>query len=92
MKIRGEQSELNSERDSLQTTLGSEDLMTQLIRGELVAIVSEYGDERRSRLVRVEEAKAFSELELTSADPMTVVVSEKGWIRAAKGMTLILKA
>ena len=85
MKIRGEQSELNSERDSLQTTLGSEDLMTQLIRGELVAIVSEYGDERRSRLVRVEEAKAFSELELTSADPMTVVVSEKGWIRAAKG-------
>ena len=59
--------------------------MTKLIRGELVAIADEYGDDRRSRLVQVEEAKAFSELELTSADPMTVVLSEKGWIRAAKG-------
>ena len=85
MKIRGEQSELSEERDSLQKTLGSNALMTKLIRGELVAIADEYGDERRSRLVQVEEAKAFSELELTSADPMTVVLSEKGWIRAAKG-------
>ena len=85
MKIRGEQSELSDERDSLQKTLGSNALMTKLIRGELVAIADEYGDDRRSRLVQVEEAKAFSELELTSADPMTVVLSEKGWIRAAKG-------
>ena len=85
IKIRGEQSELSDERDSLQKTLGSNVLMTKLIRGELVAIADEYGDDRRSRLVQVEEAKAFSELELTSADPMTVVLSEKGWIRAAKG-------
>jgi topoisomerase-4 subunit A len=76
MKIRGEQSELSDERDSLQKTLGSNALMTKLIRGELVAIADEYGDDRRSRLVQVEEAKAFSELELTSADPMTVVLSE----------------
>ena len=89
MKIRGEQSELSEERDSLQKTLGSNALMTKLIRGELVAIADEYGDDRRSRLVQVEEAKAFSELELTSADPMTVVLSEKGWIRAAKVMTSI---
>lgn len=85
MKIRGEQSELSDERDSLQKTLGSNALMTKLIRSELVDIAHEYGDDRRSHLVEVEDAKAFSELELTSADPMTVVVSEKGWIRAAKG-------
>ena len=85
MKIRGEQSELSDERDSLQKTLGSNALMTKLIRSELVDIAHEYGDDRRSHLVQVEEAKAFSELELTSADPMTIVVSEKGWIRAAKG-------
>ena len=85
MKIRGEQSELADERDSLEETLGSATLMTKLIRGELVAIANEYGDDRRSHLVQVNEAKAFSELELTTADPMTIVLSEKGWIRAAKG-------
>ena len=85
MKIRGEQSDLSDERDGLEKTLGSNVLMTKLIRGELVDIAHEYGDDRRSHLVQVEEAKAFSELELTSADPMTVVVSEKGWIRAARG-------
>jgi topoisomerase-4 subunit A len=85
MKIRGEQSELSDERDSLQKTLGSKALMTKLIRGELVAIAESYGDERRSAVVSRDEAKAFSELELTTADPMTIVLSEKGWIRAAKG-------
>ncbi|HAM75157.1 MAG TPA: DNA topoisomerase IV subunit A, partial [Alcanivorax sp.] len=44
-----------------------------------------YGDERRSPLKSRDEARAFSELELMSADPITVVLSEKGWIRAAKG-------
>ena len=63
--------------------------MTKLIRGELVAIADEYGDERRSRLVQVEEAKAFSELELTSADPMTVVLSEKVGFALPKAMTSI---
>ena len=85
MKIRGEQSELSDERDSLEKTLGSKTLMTKLIRGELVAIAETYGDERRSAVVSREEARAFSELELTTADPMTIVLSEKGWIRAAKG-------
>jgi topoisomerase-4 subunit A len=63
--------DLSDERDGLEKTLGSNALMTKLIRGELVDIAHEYGDDRRSHLVQVEEAKAFSELELTSADPMT---------------------
>ena len=50
-----------------------------------MAIAETYGDERRSAVVSRDEAKAFSELELTTADPMTIVLSEKGWIRAAKG-------
>ena len=57
MKIRGEQSELSDERDSLQKTLGSKALMTKLIRGELVAIAETYGDERRSAVVSRGEAK-----------------------------------
>ncbi len=48
-------------------------------------VAEKFGDERRSPLVVRDEAKAFSELELMSADPITVVMSEKGWIRAAKG-------
>ena len=51
----------------------------------MTEIREKYGDERRSPLVARAEAKAFSELELVTADPITVVMSEKGWIRAAKG-------
>ncbi|HAN67646.1 MAG: DNA topoisomerase IV subunit A [Haliea sp.] len=85
MKIRGEQDELAAERDSLQLILGSDARLKTLIRKELQAAAEQYGDERRSPLKSRDEARAFSELELMSADPITVVLSEKGWIRAAKG-------
>ncbi|WP_439101275.1 DNA topoisomerase IV subunit A [Congregibacter sp.] len=85
MKIRGEQDELEKERDWLEKTLGSEARLKTLIKKELTAIAEKYGDDRRSPLASREEAQAFSELELMSADPITVVLSEKGWIRAAKG-------
>ncbi len=85
MKIRGEQDELEQERDQLQKTLGSAARLKTLIKKELLAIAEKYGDERRSPLVLRAEAKAFSALELLTADPITVVMSEKGWIRAAKG-------
>lgn len=85
MKIRGEQDELNDERDTLEKTLGSDARMKTLIKNELKAVVEAHGDERRSPLIERQEARAFSELELTTSDPLTVVLSEKGWIRAAKG-------
>ncbi len=85
MKIRGEQDELSAERDNLQQILGSEARLKTLMKKELTAAAEEYGDERRSPLAEREEARAFSELELTTADPITVVISDKGWIRAAKG-------
>ena len=85
MNIRGEQDELQKECDSLQKILGSEARLKTLIKNELLAVAEKYGDERRSPLVTREEAKAFSELELVTADPITVVMSEKGWIRSAKG-------
>lgn len=85
MKIRGEQDELEKERDWLEKTLGSDARLKTLIKKELEAIAEKFGDARRSPLVSRDEAKAFSELELMSADPITVVLSEKGWIRAAKG-------
>jgi topoisomerase-4 subunit A len=85
MNIRAEQDELQEERDQLQKTLGSEARLKTLIKNELLAVAEKYGDDRRSPLVARAEAKAFSELELVTADPITVVMSEKGWIRAAKG-------
>lgn len=85
MKIRGEQDELEAERDQLQTVLGSAARLKTLIKKELLAVAEQFGDERRSPLVERGEAQAFNELDLLSSDPITVVMSEKGWIRAAKG-------
>ncbi|WP_414728041.1 DNA topoisomerase IV subunit A, partial [Zhongshania aliphaticivorans] len=85
MKIRGEQEELAKERDSLEQTLGSSRRMKTLVRKELLAVAEEFGDERRSPLVVRAEAKAFLEEDIVSAEPVTVVLSEMGWIRAGKG-------
>ncbi|SFR52687.1 DNA topoisomerase IV subunit A [Marinobacter daqiaonensis] len=85
MKIRGEQDELSAERDELQAILGSQDRLRELIKQELLADAETYGDDRRSPIVQREEARAFSEADLVSNDPVTVVLSEKGWVRAAKG-------
>jgi len=85
VKIRAEQSELEAERDYLTKTLGSSARMKTLIRKELLADAELYGDDRRSPLKERDAAQAMSETDLVSADPVTIVVSEKGWVRAAKG-------
>jgi topoisomerase-4 subunit A len=85
MKIRAEQEELARERDQLEKTLGSKQRMKTLVRKELQADAEEYGDERRSPLVEREAASAMDESELVPSEPVTVVLSEKGWVRAAKG-------
>ncbi len=85
MKIRGEQEELAAERDSLQDTLGSAAKLRALIRKELEADAEEYGDDRRSPLVAREQAKALDPNALMPAEPLTIILSQQGWIRAAKG-------
>ncbi|MFT6153407.1 MAG: topoisomerase-4 subunit A [Crocinitomicaceae bacterium] len=88
MRIRGEQDELAKERDSLEKILSSERRMKTLVKKEIMADTEAYGDERRSPIVVRDEAQALSETDLMGADPVTVVLSEKGWIRAAKGFDL----
>jgi len=85
MKIRAEQEELAAERDRLEKTLGSKTRLKTLVRKELIADAREYGDDRRSPIVERGAAQALDETALISAEPVTVVLSEKGWIRAAKG-------
>ncbi|WP_295468124.1 DNA topoisomerase IV subunit A [uncultured Pseudomonas sp.] len=85
MKIRGEQAELLKEQKRLQTLLGSDKKLRGLVRDELLKDAETYGDDRRSPIVERAEAKALSETELMPTEPVTVVLSEKGWVRQAKG-------
>ncbi|WP_428605775.1 DNA topoisomerase IV subunit A [Sedimenticola sp.] len=85
MKIRAEQDELAKEQEWLEKTLGSRQRMTTLIRKEIQEDAEKYGDERRSPIVARQAAEALAETDLTPSEPVTVVLSEKGWARAAKG-------
>ncbi|MCC7095637.1 MAG: DNA topoisomerase IV subunit A [Thermomonas sp.] len=85
MKIRGEQDELDNERDRLIATLASKAKLKKLIKDELLADAKKFGDARRSPLVARRAAQALAETELVASEPMTVVLSRKGWVRAAKG-------
>ncbi len=85
MKIRGEQDELAQERDALEKTLSSEARLKTLVKKELIADAETYGDARRSPLVERATAQALDETALVGVEPITVVLSEKGWVRAAKG-------
>ncbi len=88
IKIRAEQDELSVERDKIEKILGSKARMNTLMKKEILAAANEYGDERRSKLVERGEAKALNEKDLMPSEAVTVVVSEKGWARAAKGHDL----
>jgi topoisomerase-4 subunit A len=85
MKIRGEQGELARERDELQKVLGSPARLKNMVKEELLAVAEEYGDKRRTRIVERAAAQAIDENELVVAEPVTVVLSSRGWARAAKG-------
>ena len=85
MKIRGEQDELAKERDKIQSILESKAKLKKQVKDELLADAKKFGDPRRSPLVQREAAQAISENELVPSEPVTVVLSRKGWIRSAKG-------
>ena len=85
MKIRGEQKELDRERDELEKILKSNQKLRAKVRDELIADAEEFGDKRRSPLVEREAAKAIDVTQLLPTEPITVILSEKGWVRAAKG-------
>ena len=85
IKIRAEQDELAVEKAELELLLGSDARLKTLVKKELKASAEEYGDGRRSALTERAEAQAFSEKDLLTAEPITVVLSDKGWLRAAKG-------
>ena len=85
MKIRAEQDELMLEKQGLEKLLGSERRMKTLIKNEILEDAEAYGDERRSPIVTREAARAMVESDLVPSEAITVVLSSKGWVRAAKG-------
>ena len=84
-KIRAEQDELKKEQDYLEKILNSKARMNTLMKKEILAAAEQYGDDRRSKLVERSESKALTEKDLVPSEPVTVVVSDKGWARCAKG-------
>ncbi len=88
MKIRGEQDELNEERDLLEKTLNSAARMKTLIKKEILEDTEAYGDDRRTEIVEREAAQALDETQLVASEPVTVVLSQAGYARAAKGHEL----
>jgi topoisomerase-4 subunit A len=88
IKIRGEQAELVKERDGLEKILSSETRLRRKVRDELLDDAKTFGDPRRSPIVERTAAKAMDETELIPTEPVTVVLSEKGWIRSGKGHEL----
>jgi topoisomerase IV subunit A len=88
IKIRGEQAALVKERDGLEKILSSETRLRRKVREELIADAAAFGDARRSPIVERTAAKAMDETELIPTEPVTVVLSEKGWIRSGKGHEL----
>jgi len=85
IKIRGEQEALEKERAALEKTLGSKLLLNRLIRKEIERDAEQFGDDRRSPIVARIAAVALETTALISNEPLTIILSQKGWIRAAKG-------
>lgn len=85
MKIKGEQAELDEERDDLQKTLKSAARLKKLIKSEILEDAESYGDPRRTKIIEREAAQALDESQLVASEPVTVILSKRGWARAAKG-------
>jgi len=85
MKIKGEQDELNEEREVLEKTLKSAARLKKLIKNEILEDAEAYGDDRRTAIVERDAAQALDETQLVSSEPVTVILSQRGFARAAKG-------
>ncbi|WP_168381995.1 DNA topoisomerase IV subunit A [Acinetobacter indicus] len=85
MEIRREQEELEAKAATIREQLANPESLKNLIITELKDDAKKFGDDRRSPIVQRAEATAINEQDMLPADPVTVVLSEAGWIRCAKG-------
>ncbi|MGH8497579.1 MAG: DNA topoisomerase IV subunit A, partial [Methylococcales bacterium] len=85
IKIKSEQSELFEERAQLEKTLSAKRALKKLVQKELAEDAEKYGDVRKSPIVNRQAAQAMGAETLIPNEPVSIVLSEKGWVRAAKG-------
>ena len=88
MKLRGELDELARERDYLNKILGSSENLRALVKEEMIRDRDLFGDARRAPIIARQEAQALKEEDILPNEPLTVVLSQQGWVRAAKGFDL----
>lgn len=85
IKIKSEQDELEDKRKQLETILGNENAFKEYIKDEIKADQKKYGDKRRSPIKKRKDAEKFSITDVLDTEPVTIILSQKGWIRSAKG-------
>ncbi len=85
IRITAEKDELEKEKSHIEKTLGSQRILTNLIKKEIRQDIKRHGDERRSPIKTRQEAEAFSEIDVIPMEPVTIILSQNGWIRSAKG-------
>lgn len=85
IRLRSELDELAEERDKLTELLENDSLLKAKIREEIKADCEKFGDNRRSPCIIRTEAQALKEEDVLPNEPVTVILSQKGWVRAAKG-------
>ena len=85
IKLENERDELVNEQNNIEKILKSKTRLKTLIKNELIEIKEEFGEERKSPIIHESNAKVFSEEETIVTEPITVVLSEAGWVRSAKG-------
>lgn len=84
-KIESERKELRAEKKDLEKTLGSQARLKTLVKNELKADVEIYADDRRTKIIERAAAQAIDESALVPSEPLTVILSARGYVRAAKG-------
>ncbi|QTA81273.1 DNA topoisomerase 4, subunit A [Desulfonema limicola] len=85
IKLKKEKQELDKEKNEIENILSSDKKIKALIKKELKSDAKQYGDERKTRIIVRSEARVIKETELVPAEPVTVVLSAGGWVRAARG-------
>lgn len=89
IKLREEQKQLSKERAEIEKILGSPKHLKTLVKKELLADAEVHGDNRRTTIARRQEARALSVHQLTPVEPVTVILSQQGWVRMAKGHDVV---
>lgn len=88
IRLRAELDDLSLERDSIQDILKSDKRLRALVRQEMLADKTQFGDKRRSPLIMRQESQALKEEDILPNEPITIILSQKGWVRAAKGFDI----